>query len=57
MNFDQYLNTNDNTFEVTLIPSIFDRSIKCINATSALEQTAEILNTYNYNLYQQKLDY
>lgn len=45
MDFYQYVNTNDKPFEVTLIPSIFDKGIKCINATSSLEQTAEILNT------------
>jgi len=42
MNLDQCINK---PFEVTLIPSIFDRSVTCISATSSLEQTAEILNT------------
>jgi hypothetical protein len=56
MNLDQCINKPLQPFEVTLIPSIFDRSVTCISTTSNTKQTAEILNTYNYNLYLLKLD-
>jgi len=56
INLDEQISKPNQAFELTLIPSIFDRNITCSNATSSLEQTAEILNTYNYNLYNLKLD-
>jgi len=36
INLDEQISKPNQAFEVTLIPSIFDRSITCISATSIL---------------------